>query len=479
MPTTRRNQSNAMLYALITFVFVAVLAIVFAVTYYIKHEDQRTAALQAQEDLSEFATLNQIRDRAKIVGTRKRGETYIGNAIDYVHQLNAMVSGGPVPEDVSAQDMVAQSFAKVQEIVQELAWADIETENFDANTTGLITILNRVNTTLRISEEKVLALDKRFEELQKKCDSAQQISYAKEQELSDEVANYHDQVNRIKQDYDDLQALLTKTTGEQIQHLTSLLQQGKNLHEQTQNELMKTTAKLHATQAKLKEAQLQLRKTTAPQSDVAAFKPDGKIIFVDNQVVHINIGTDDRVYPGLTFAVYDKSIPIPENGRGKAEIRVFDIQKNVAAARIINTQPGTGIVVDDIVANLIWDTSQENIFVIAGNFDLNKDAEPDFDAFDRLKTMIDKWGGKTADMVSIDTDFVILGNAPPIIREPSQEDLEVDPMATQKYEAAKQRHEYYNQVRKEAEALWVPVFNTDRFLYFIGYKTLSAKPDAL
>lgn len=213
--------------------------------------------------------------------------------------------------------------------------------------------------------------------------------------------------------------------------------------------------------------------------DTAAFEPDGKIILVSNQVVHINIGVDNRVYPGLTFAVYDRSIPIPPDGRGKAEIKVFDIQKNVAAARVINTQPGTSIVVDDVIANLIWDTSQDNIFVIAGDFDLNKDGEADYDGSDRLKTMIEKWGGKTADMVSINTDFVILGDAPPILREPSQEDIELDPMAMQKYEAAKQRYEYYHQIKKEAEALWVPVFNTDRFFYFIGYKTLSAKPDAL
>ena len=212
--------------------------------------------------------------------------------------------------------------------------------------------------------------------------------------------------------------------------------------------------------------------------DTEAFEPDGRVILVNNQTVHINIGVDDRVYPGLTFAVYDKSIPIPADGRGKAEIKVFDIQKNVAAARVINTQPGTGIVVGDIVANLIWDTNQDNIFVIAGDFDLNKDGEADFDGFDRLKTMIEKWGGKTADMVTINTDFVILGNAPPFLREPSQEDIEADPMAMQKYESTKQRHDYYNKVRKESEALWVPVFSIDRFFYFIGYKTLSAKPDA-
>jgi hypothetical protein len=31
---------------------------------------------------------------------------------------------------------------------------------------------------------------------------------------------------------------------------------------------------------------------------------------------------------------------------------------------------------------------------------------------------------------------------------------------------------------KQAQALWVPVLNIEKFLYFIGYKTLASRPDA-
>jgi len=479
MPAARRNESNAMLYALIAFIAVSIIATIFAVVYYVKHEEQKTAAIQAKAELSELATTRQWRDRAKIVGTTTRRQTYLGNAVDYVHRLAAVVSGGPVPEDVSAQDMVSQSFAKVKETINKLVWADIQIDSFDANSTGLTTVLNRLNEKCHTWADNVLDLSRKLNELNKQFAASQQSSYAKEQELSDEVAKYHNQVNSIRQDYNDLQALLKKTTGEQVHDLSARLQQAKELQQRTSNALMKTQAELHATQGKLQKAETQVQKIIAPEMDAAAFEPDGRVILVNNQIVHINIGIDDKVYPGLTFAVYDKSEPVPENGRGKAEIKVFDVQKNVSAAKVLNIQPETGIVVDDIVANLIWDSSKQSIFVIAGDFDLNKDGEADFDAIDRLKKLIDKWGGETADKVSIDTDFVVLGRAPRILREPSPEELELDPMATQKYEAAKQRRDRYDQVKNEAKTLWVPVFSIDRFFYFIGYKTLAGEPNAL
>jgi hypothetical protein len=47
-----------------------------------------------------------------------------------------------------------------------------------------------------------------------------------------------------------------------------------------------------------------------------------------------------------------------------------------------------------------------------------------------------------------------------------------------KYEASLERLENYKQVRKQAEALNIPILNYDRFLYLIGYKNQSTRPGA-
>ena len=83
-----------------------------------------------------------------------------------------------------------------------------------------------------------------------------------------------------------------------------------------------------------------------------------------------------------------------------------------------------------------------------------------------------------ANTVSIDTDFLVLGGTPEVRERPTFEEVEVDPMAMEKYEASLEKLALYREVQKRAEALSIPVFNAERFLYFIGYKTQAARPGA-
>jgi len=196
------------------------------------------------------------------------------------------------------------------------------------------------------------------------------------------------------------------------------------------------------------------------------------------KTVRLNIGSDDHVYQGLTFSVYDRNVPIPKDGKGKAEVEVFNIDKNVSVARIIRSEIKNPIMLDDIVANLIWDSDKTNTFAVAGEFDLDGDGAIDYNGTDKIKAIIEKWGGKVADTVSIDTDFVVLGSAPAVLRKPTFERTEIDPMATEKYEASIERLANYKVAQNLAQTLSIPVFNTERFLYFIGYKEQAGEPGA-
>ena len=44
-------------------------------------------------------------------------------------------------------------------------------------------------------------------------------------------------------------------------------------------------------------------------------------------------------------------------------------------------------------------------------------------------------------------------------------------MAMRKYEQSLQKLDHYEEVLKLAKDLSIPIFNTERFLCFIGYKT--------
>jgi hypothetical protein len=171
-------------------------------------------------------------------------------------------------------------------------------------------------------------------------------------------------------------------------------------------------------------------------------------------------------------------MPIPPSGRGKAEIQVYDVEKNVSLARVIRSEKKRPIVAEDSVANLVWDSKRTNVFVVAGEFGLENDGVIAGVAGEKISELIQGWGGKVVDNVSARTDYVVLGTRPSVPSQPTPEERVADPLAMERYAAAVQRRDVYDRAKKDAADLWVPVFNTERFLYFVGYKTLSARPDA-
>ena len=83
----------------------------------------------------------------------------------------------------------------------------------------------------------------------------------------------------------------------------------------------------------------------------------------------VDIGT----FTGYSALAMAESIP--EDGKGKAEIEVFNVTKRIAAAKINRSSVKNPIVPEDIVANLIWDSQTSNRFVVVGDFDFDRDVE--------------------------------------------------------------------------------------------------------
>ena len=166
------------------------------------------------------------------------------------------------------------------------------------------------------------------------------------------------------------------------------------------------------------------------------------------------------------------------DGKGKAEIEVYNVDKNISVARIIRSELKNPIGVDDVVANLVWDAKKTNIFVVAGDFDLNGDGVIDADGVEKIRKLIEKWGGKVDDAVTVNTDFVVLGTPPEVPQKPTLAETEVNPNAMEKYDRAVEQLANYKKIQSQAEVLSIPILNADRFLYFVGYKTQAGKPGA-
>jgi hypothetical protein len=70
---------------------------------------------------------------------------------------------------------------------------------------------------------------------------------------------------------------------------------------------------------------------------------------------------------------------------------------------------------------------------------------------------------------------MIVGVEPAAMRRPTQDELDINPMAQQRYEMSIKKVEVYNQLLDKGANLGIPVFNQKRFLYLIGYETLMNK----
>ncbi|MHC4192798.1 MAG: zinc ribbon domain-containing protein [Planctomycetota bacterium] len=477
MPARNRPQSNAMLYTLITFVGLFIVATTAAVIFYVKFEDQRTIADQATRDLNDFASKSERTRITSIVGARQGSKSWLTIMVDYLESMATTIAG-PL-KDAPVEQKVNTVNRGVQQRIRLLAQEHMDIELIDPNTTGLIQIVDKLRAKLDDVTEAALMLQKQHDELQNRFDDEQASMNKTKAGLFAEKETYRLQVEEIKQEYDNLAALLSKNKDELVRGLNAQVEQLKDQQGKLDTRLLQMDAKLSFAEERIAHLQKQIEATMPPlDPNMLAYQPDGKVIVVDNQIVHIDKGRDDHVYVGLKFAVYNKGLPIPPHGKGKAEIEVFDVSKSFSAARVLNVEKTNPILQDDIVANLIWDRKKANLFMIAGDFDLNSDGSLEYDAVDKIKSLVLKWGGRVTDTVTVDTDYIILGQPPRALREPAFDEMERDPLAMQKYEASMQKLDSYNQVRAEARSLYIPVLNAEKFLYFIGYKSESVRPGA-
>ena len=466
-----------MLYTLITFVGLFIATTTVAVIYYVKAEEYKTGEADLQRDINNLASDRERQALGTIVGTKLPGETWLGTMVNYHDETVTLVAGG-VAEPTSAEVKVNNSNTGT---ANSLKLAQEHITIGDPNKTGLVQIVQGLKAELDKTINSKLEIQKLLDDLQTRFENADKANFEKEQTLLAEKDKLQQQVADIEQKYNELSALLEQTTGEQVQTLGDQLQQTRDDLKALNDRLLKTQEELKLAQNDLKNEKEKLNKIEpGPDREVLAYEPDGQIILIDDkaQVVHLNIGIDDHVYQGLAFTVYDRGTSVPEDGKGKAEIEVFDVAKTYSAARITQSELRKPILQGDIIANLIWDSSRTNMFVIAGDFDLDNDGVIDYNGGEKIKTLIEKWGGKVADTISIDTNFLVLGNQPQVLQKPTLDEVDIDPRAMETYNASLQRLSRYNGLRDQAQSLWIPVFTYERFLYFIGYKGHIGQPGA-
>jgi len=479
MAVSRVQQKGSMLFAVITFVALFIIATTAAVVFYLRSETFRKDAQTLRDEMSEFATDAERRNIPKIVGVKKPRQTRLGAMVEYLDQAVSLIIG-PAAEDTPADVKLETAQTAVETILAQVS-ADLEETDAATGNPGLVRVVQILKQNLDNASDAAIAIDQQLQHVQKLFDQAKIAEKEKEKRLQEQMRVFANEAQQVEQSFDQLQDQMQEDLDHQIQLITEKLENAEQQVKAKQQQVLRSEAELKQSEQRRKYYQDQLDAIKPrPDSDIQAFKADGKILSVDsrNKIVFINIGNEDHVYRGLTFSVYDKNMPIPRDGKPKAEIEVFDVQKSISVARIVSQESNQPLVPEDIVANLIWDPEATNVFVVIGEFDFDGDGLADYDGTAKVIGLVEKWGGSVAREISVETDFVVLGKAPTILARPTHEQLEMDPMAVEKYQASLQKHEDYQRIEQQSKALSIPIFNLDRFLYFIGYKTLSTADSA-
>ena len=403
MPIGKKSTTDSTLYALIAFVALFIIAATAGVIYYLKFEEQRGLADAAQKRLSEVATPAEVQKIGTIVGSEQPGKSRLKAMTDYLDKAIGLIAPGAAG-DTSAEVKVNEAAAKVKEMVAAVAKQNPEFNDVDPNS-ALLQITAKLNSELKNTKAAEMAAKGQLAEVQAQFDDAKKVNMEKENTLLAEKDKLQQQFDKVRTGYDELKALLEKKSDEQVKDLYGKLDQERTSREETNKQLLKSQAELQTAQDRIQKV---LKESVwpvqpPPDTEVKAFEPDGKIILVDDQAktVNINLGGNDHIYRGLTFAVYDRGQPIPRDGKGKAEIEIYNVGDSFSAARIVRSDKKNPIVAEDIIANLIWSPTKANTFVVAGDFDLNGDGVSDDEAIAKIRMIsgeVGRQGCRLGDM---------------------------------------------------------------------------------
>jgi hypothetical protein len=451
---TGGSSSSSAVIALTALFLIAAIA---AVVFYVKGESART----------------QLQTTATQLKSSKSAESAAQKSLDEMVRMSL----GQAPAEGTAENKLAAVKDKFKATLTDLASTVDTFKGASPDTEGMLSVVDRMKDVTAGAKAAEAAAQRKVAELTSQNESLRKSSLEKEEQYAQIVQKFAADANSTQSSFGSLQGQMDKNAKDQVVVVEARLAASDEMVKNLQTELKDTKIQLETAKERLGLTEGQLNKIVpAPDTEVAAFRPDGQVISMDSKagLVYINLGLADKVYRGLTFTVYDKGIPIPRDGKGKAEIEVLEPRDRMSIARIAVSNPRKPVLVDDTIANLVWDSNRTRTFVVAGDFSFSG-GKPDADGAARVKALIAKWGGTLSDKVTPSTDFVVLGEEPKVPQQPTGEEIAANPAVQAKYQAALASQEAYQKVVTQAKSLSLPVFNLERLLYMTGYEAMSPR----
>jgi hypothetical protein len=358
------------------------------------------------------------------------------------------------------------------------AGAKLKAANITLGGHGLVGALNTLVDAVTNQQSQIKDLNGQITAANRSVADAQKAvadhDAARDKQIADIRAQAQADTQRVDEQLASNQAILTELQKDE----TDAAAKNQAAAQSNAAQLADRTRQLAKMRDQLQAYEAKLGNRRPDVSNAAIRQADGRIVRIpNNSVCYINLGQGDEVSPGLTFEVYGATdgIPgIPANVTGdeqlpvgKASIEVVRVGATSSECRIVRITPGAVLQEGDLIENLVYDPNTKYNFFVYGDFDLADTGRPNDGDAAVVKRLITQWGGKLADKINVDTDFVVLGKEP-VLPNYSAEEL-AQPLYADKATKAQAKIDEYHDIEQQAKDLHIPILNQNRFLYYIGY----------
>jgi chromosome segregation ATPase len=253
MAIAKRSARNPWTTAALVVTALFVLAVAAVVVLYINFEKQTRTVEELRQQNSEVIDSRQWSSRGAIIGAKSAQQTYVGLLLDYLDEMVYAVLGAP-KEDTSAEVKVQSVNKKIADFMTTIKNAYPDIASVDVKTVGLVGTMARMKDKLDSSGATIAALVMQLTEAQQIRDKTIEVSEQKVKDITAERDSLAQHAQEVQNSYDQLKALMEKSTDEQVRTLYSDLEAERERANGLNQQLLKTEAELKVASQMLKEA---------------------------------------------------------------------------------------------------------------------------------------------------------------------------------------------------------------------------------
>ena len=452
------TQRKQIPYLLIIFVFLFLVATVLAIVWRMDADEEKARAAAFQQQLDELATNGQL-DESDVVARRDAFRS------PETGQEAVRVIPGLQRDLETLAEVITGERTTVDDAVARAA----EARTLVASDVKLIPTIRQLHEQREALQEKVASLTTQLNQEQLAAATAKNELQQQLDAKDAEIGGLEAQITQLVQ-----QAQLAET--ENNDSIIELRDGFETTRKALDAKIAVLNQQLTSSQALVKRLETQIQIMEIRIADLVNRKidqgvvvsSDGLVIDVaetDDEVVYINIGSENNVIAGLTFSIYPASGITGDGEKGR--LVVTRVHETTSECRVtLLKSERDPITPDDLIVNIAFDQQRPYAFVVQGNFDLHGSGSASAEGADEVRSLIRRFRGSVTDSVGVGTDFLVMGEEP---EQPVTPDDNDEPAVWRVYEEQMRLWQAYQTVKTDAETLSIPILNTNRFLALTGY----------